>query len=69
MEVRIMPKKQALVNEIESLPENLVDELFHYVLFLKQIKSNAVKDITLASEHAFAKDWLLPEEDEAWGHL
>ena len=26
-------------------------------------------DITLASEKALAKDWLLPEEDEAWANL
>ena len=26
-------------------------------------------DITLASEKALSKDWLLPEEDEAWANL
>ena len=26
-------------------------------------------DITLASEKTLAKDWLLPEEDEAWANL
>ena len=26
-------------------------------------------EITLASEKALAKDWLLPEEDEAWANL
>jgi len=26
-------------------------------------------EITLASESALAKDWLLPEEDEAWANL
>lgn len=28
-----------------------------------------VAEITLASEKALAKDWLLPEEDEAWADL
>ena len=44
---------------------------------LKQPRYNAVtetamqeaRDITLASEKALAKDWLLPEEDEAWANL
>jgi len=27
------------------------------------------REITLASEKALAKDWLLPEEDEAWANL
>ena len=65
----MMSNKQALVHEIESLPSNLVDEIFHYVLFIKQLKSNPASDITLASEHALAKDWLLPEEEVAWEHL
>jgi DNA-damage-inducible protein J len=26
-------------------------------------------DITLASEKSLAKEWLLPEEDEAWANL
>jgi DNA-damage-inducible protein J len=26
-------------------------------------------DVTLASERALAKEWLLPEEDEAWANL
>ena len=44
---------------------------------LKQPRYNAVteaamqeaRDITLASEKSLAKDWLLPEEDEAWASL
>jgi hypothetical protein len=74
--VKNMANKQALMNEIETLPSNIIDEIFHYVLFLKQMKLNASNnidssslDLTLASEHAFAKEWLLPEEDVAWGHL
>jgi len=28
-----------------------------------------LSDITLASEKALAKEWLLPEEDKAWANL
>ena len=28
-----------------------------------------VSDLTMASEGILAKEWLLPEEDEAWGFL
>lgn len=28
-----------------------------------------VSNLAEASENALAKDWLLPEEDEAWGFL
>ena len=34
-----------------------------------RISENRVKDITLASEKALAKDWLLPEEDAVWQNL
>ena len=33
------------------------------------ISENRVRDITLASEKALAKDWLLPEEDAVWQDL
>jgi len=65
----MVSNKQALVNEIESLPSDLVDEIFNYVLSIKQLKLKPVSDISLASEQTLAKDWLLPEEDAAWGHL
>jgi addiction module RelB/DinJ family antitoxin len=34
-----------------------------------KISENRAKDITLASENALAKDWLLPEEDAEWRDL
>ena len=63
-----MSSKQSLIREIESLPSSVVDEIHRYVTFLK-FKSNLPNEITLASEHALAKDWLLPEEDAAWANL
>ncbi len=32
----------------------------------KKIKRNNVNPLSLASQAAFAKDWLRPEEEEAW---
>ena len=37
-----MSTKQALMNEIETLPLNIIDEIFHYTLYLKQFKINEV---------------------------
>ncbi|GHV43433.1 hypothetical protein FACS1894187_25730 [Synergistales bacterium] len=34
-----------------------------------KISESRIDDITLASEEALAKDWLLPEEDAAWKDL
>jgi hypothetical protein len=63
-----MSSKQILIKEIESLPLNVIDEVYQYVSFLK-FKTKLPEDITLASEKSLAKDWLLPEEDAAWANL
>lgn len=34
-----------------------------------RLKENKIKDITMASEKSFAKDWTLSEEDETWSNL
>jgi len=34
-----------------------------------QITARKPDNITLASEHALAKEWLTPEEDSAWANL
>ena len=58
------------MEEIETLPSNYISEVYHYVSFLKKIKGQTVSnEITMASEAALAKDWLLPEEDIAWADL
>lgn len=63
-----MSNKLALIEEIENLPQNIIDEVYHYVTYLKQFKLGP-DDIMLASEQSLAKDWLLPEEDTAWENL
>ena len=41
-----------------------------YIEF-REAKENPlrIQSITLASEKSLSKDWLKPEEDEAWKHL
>ena len=36
---------------------------------MKVMSGKLPGNITLASEKVLAKDWLLPEEDEAWANL
>ena len=64
-----MGKKELLINEIEKVPEPFLDEVLDFVHFLK---SKIIKErlhITIASESSLNKDWLRPEEDEAWQNL
>ncbi|MFQ5687872.1 MAG: DUF2281 domain-containing protein [Candidatus Scalindua sp.] len=64
-----MGKKELLLSEIEQVPEPFLDELLDFVHFLKTKKNNDRMDTAVASESSLKKDWLKPEEDEAWQDL
>ncbi len=68
-----MIDREALVKKIEKMPLYLLEEVANYIDYIefkrrKEIK-HKVEDITLASEKTLSKDWLKPEEDEAWRDL
>ena len=64
-----MNTKEELINEIEKTPEPFLSEVLDFVHFLKTKASREKLDITVMSESSLAKDWLKPEEDEAWQSL
>jgi hypothetical protein len=64
-----MNKKDLLIDELEQVPEPLLDEVLDFVRFIKTKMTTELKDITIASESSLKKDWLRPEEDEAWQNL
>jgi hypothetical protein len=64
-----MSKKELLISEIEQVPEPLIDELLDFVHFLKSKIIKERVDTAIASESSLRKDWLRPEEDEAWQSL
>jgi hypothetical protein len=61
--------KELLFNEIERAPEPLLEEILDFVQFLKGKAQRLGLETALASEAVLAKDWLRPEEDEAWQNL
>ncbi|MBU7044903.1 MAG: DUF2281 domain-containing protein [Theionarchaea archaeon] len=63
-----MNKRELLLSEIQHVPEPFLDELLDFVLFLKA-KTAKKMGIAIASESSLARDWLNPEEDEAWRNL
>lgn len=68
MEVH-MGKKEILVRELEEVPEPYIDEVLDFVHYLKiKIVRDGVA-MAKASESSLGKDWLRPEEDEAWRGL
>ena len=65
----IMNKREELLNEIEEAPEPLLSEVLDFVHFLKTKTLREKLDITVMSESSLGKDWLNPQEDEAWQNL
>ena len=63
-----MNKRELLLNEIQHVPEPYLDELLDFVQFLKAKPIKRI-DTAIASESSLKKDWLRPEEDEAWQNL
>ena len=68
-----MISREILVKKIEKLPPYFLQEVADYIDFVeykKYRKNNMqISDITLASENSLSKDWLKPEEDDAWENL
>ena len=65
----LMDSKEILLEEIDQLPPEFLEEVRDFIKFLKQRKENEKLDISIASESSLKKDWLLPEEEEAWKDL
>jgi hypothetical protein len=64
-----MTNREQLIRDVEHLPESLVPEILDLVRALRARKAGPCADTTFASEEVLAKDWLRPEEDEAWKEL
>ncbi len=65
----IMSKKDTIISELNSLPENLIEEILDYINFLKSKSLKEKTELILMSESGLRKDWLKPEEDKAWQDL
>jgi hypothetical protein len=64
-----MSTKELLINEIEEVPEPFLTEVLDFVHFIKAKIARDKLAVAIMSESSLAKDWLKPEEDEAWQGL
>lgn len=64
-----MSTRDLLLAEIEGAPEPLLAQVIDFVRFLKAQKAHERLETALLSETTLRKDWLRPEEDEAWRDL
>lgn len=59
--------KELILTQLDTVAEDDLDELLQFIAFLKFRKEQT--ETHFASQATLAKDWLTPEEDEAWQHL
>jgi len=64
-----MTTKEAILKAVEDLPEECLDDLANYAELLRHKTALLTLPTAMASERVLAKDWLRPEEDEAWQDL
>jgi len=64
-----MQVKELLLKEIERVPEERLVELLDFTLFLEAKALQEGVETAIVSETSLMKDWLRPEEDEAWQDL
>ena len=64
-----MNKKELILNEIEKVPEPLLEEILDFVRFLKTKVVGERMETAVSSESSLKKDWLKLEEGEAWRDL
>ncbi|MCW3130633.1 MAG: DUF2281 domain-containing protein [Methanophagales archaeon] len=62
-----MAVKDLIAKEIEKVPESYHAEILDFIHFLETKEQKM--ETMFASESALKKDWLRPEEDEAWRDL
>ena len=64
-----MTLKEQVIEEIDQVPESLMENVLEYLRDLR-LKAIARRSPTMMmSEASLAKEWLTPEEDEAWADL
>ena len=66
-----MAAKDLILKEIEHVPEPYLREILDFIQFLKakDLEPERKIETAIMSESSLKKDWLRPEEDEAWQDL
>ena len=63
-----MNLKKLLFQELDEVPF-LLEKVLDFVRFLKAKHPKEKLEISILSESSLQKDWLSPEEDDAWQDL
>jgi len=64
-----MELKELILKEIENIPEDYYKEILDFIRYLEYKRLESKAETAIMSESSLKKDWLRPEEDEAWKDL
>ena len=64
-----MTAREQLIEEIKEAPDAILAEVAHYLRYLREKAELEPFDGLALSASALARDWLSPEEEEAWKTL
>ena len=64
-----MEMKEVILKEIERIPEQYLAEMLDFIRFLEIKAMEERMETAIVSETSLEKDWLRPEENEAWQDL
>lgn len=64
-----MEVEEQIIRELRHVPREHYREILDFIRTKKEDGCGMVAETALASESCLKKDWLRPEEDEAWADL
>jgi hypothetical protein len=64
-----MTTKDLILKELAKTPDDALAVVLSFIQFLNATQAQETTETALLSESVLGKDWLLPEEEDAWPHL
>ena len=64
-----MEVEEQIIRELQQVPRQHYLEILYFIRAKKKKAGKISSETALASESSLKKDWLRPEEDEAWANL
>ncbi|MBF0338182.1 MAG: DUF2281 domain-containing protein [Nitrospirae bacterium] len=64
-----MSLKDIIIQELEIIPADYLPDVLGFIRMIEAKALNEGLATAIASETSLKKDWLKPEEDEAWQDL
>ncbi len=64
-----MTLRQLILEEMDKMPDTFLEEVLDFVRALQAKNLTQKAEVAMVSESSLRRDWLKPEEDEAWRNL